>query len=52
MRSKIEGEIVKDKKPVCRNCGNNKGMIRRYGLNLCRRCFKDLAEKMGFKKYG
>ncbi|QQR93170.1 MAG: 30S ribosomal protein S14 [Candidatus Iainarchaeum archaeon] len=35
----------------CKNCGNNKGMIHRYNINLCRRCFKEFAEMMGFKKY-
>ncbi|RLG69670.1 MAG: 30S ribosomal protein S14 [Candidatus Iainarchaeum archaeon] len=36
---------------VCRICKNNKGLIRKYGLMICRRCFKDYAEKLGFKKY-
>ena len=35
----------------CRSCGNNKGLIRKYGLNLCRRCFKDSALRLGFKKF-
>lgn len=34
----------------CRICGGNRGMIRKYGINLCRRCFKDFADQMGFKK--
>ncbi|MBD3228860.1 MAG: 30S ribosomal protein S14 [Candidatus Lokiarchaeota archaeon] len=36
---------------VCRRCGSHKGLIRKYGLNLCRRCFRETAEKLGFKKY-
>ncbi len=36
----------------CKICGNNKGMIHKYGINVCRRCFKEVAEKMGFKKLG
>ena len=35
----------------CVNCKNNKGMVHKYGLNLCRRCFKEFATMMGFKKY-
>jgi len=26
-------------------------MVRRYGLRLCRQCFRDMAPKIGFKKY-
>ena len=25
--------------------------VRKYGLNLCRQCFREVAEKIGFKKY-
>ncbi|MEK6902643.1 MAG: 30S ribosomal protein S14 [archaeon] len=35
----------------CLNCKNNKGMVHKYGINLCRRCFKEFAPMMGFKKY-
>jgi ribosomal protein S14 len=42
---------MKESEKKCRVCGNNKGFIRKYNLNLCRRCFKDHAEKIGFKKY-
>ncbi|MBU0636306.1 30S ribosomal protein S14 [Candidatus Micrarchaeota archaeon] len=38
-------------KPKCRVCGGKRGMIRKYGIRLCRRCFKDNALKIGFKKY-
>lgn len=34
----------------CQICHNNKGMVHKYHVDLCRRCFKDYAEKMGFKK--
>lgn len=37
---------------VCRNCGNSRGLIRKYSLNVCRRCFRELAENIGFRKYG
>jgi len=36
---------------VCRRCGSHRGLIRAYGLNVCRRCFREVASKIGFKKY-
>ena len=33
----------------CENCGTNRGIIKK--LMLCRRCFREKAEKMGFKKF-
>lgn len=36
---------------ACSRCGNKNGLIRRYGLNLCRQCFREVANKLGFKKY-
>jgi ribosomal protein S14 len=35
----------------CRVCGTTRGMIGSYGLKLCRRCFRDMAKEIGFKKY-
>lgn len=35
----------------CRLCGNPRGMINKYGLDLCRRCFRLNAKNLGFKKY-
>jgi len=35
----------------CERCGRKRGMIRMYGLRLCRQCFRDKAEELGFKKY-
>ncbi|MEM1903602.1 MAG: 30S ribosomal protein S14, partial [Pyrobaculum sp.] len=26
-------------------------VIRKYGINLCRRCFREVAPQLGFKKY-
>jgi small subunit ribosomal protein S14 len=26
-------------------------VIRSYGLVLCRQCFREVAEKLGFRKY-
>jgi len=36
---------------ICRKCGNRKGVISKYGLFYCRRCFREEAEKLGFRKY-
>ena len=35
----------------CKMCGSQKGFVGRYHLDLCRRCFKQNAERLGFKKY-
>ena len=34
----------------CRRCGSTNGHIQKYGLKLCRRCFRDIALSIGFKK--
>lgn len=34
----------------CELCGTTRGHISKYGLNICRRCFRLNATKMGFKK--
>lgn len=44
--------MKKDKiKRVCRRCKNDKGLIQKYNLMICRRCFKEMAEQIGFRKY-
>jgi len=35
----------------CRRCGRVRAHIRKYGLNVCRQCFREIATKIGFKKY-
>lgn len=35
----------------CIRCGMMKSIIRRYGLMYCRRCFREVAKDLGFKKY-
>jgi len=35
----------------CRKCGKTRGVIRKYGLIYCRQCFREEAEKLGFRKY-
>lgn len=34
----------------CRRCGSSRGHIDKYGLDICRRCFREIASKIGFKK--
>ncbi|MFH1054716.1 MAG: 30S ribosomal protein S14 [Candidatus Altiarchaeota archaeon] len=36
---------------ACSVCGTNRGLIHKYGLNICRRCFREVAEKIGFQKF-
>ncbi|OGI15376.1 30S ribosomal protein S14 [Candidatus Micrarchaeota archaeon RBG_16_49_10] len=36
---------------VCKKCGNHRGVIRKYGLYYCRRCMREVAQKLGFQKY-
>ncbi|MGC8568078.1 MAG: 30S ribosomal protein S14 [Candidatus Micrarchaeia archaeon] len=36
----------------CRFCGTTRGVIRSHGLYICRRCFREVAKDLGFKKYG
>lgn len=35
----------------CRSCFTHNGLIRKYGLNMCRRCFREYAKDIGFKVY-
>lgn len=35
----------------CKRCGQTHAHIQRYGLNLCRQCFREIAPSIGFKKY-
>jgi len=35
----------------CRVCGNHHGLIRKYGINICRQCFREYAKDIGFVKY-
>uniref|UniRef100_A0A674B0J8 Small ribosomal subunit protein uS14 n=1 Tax=Salmo trutta TaxID=8032 RepID=A0A674B0J8_SALTR len=33
-----------------RVCSNRHGLIRKYGLNMCRQCFRQYANDIGFVK--
>ncbi|KAI0935809.1 40S ribosomal protein S29 [Taiwanofungus camphoratus] len=34
----------------CRLCAHQAGLIRKYGLDLCRQCFREKAAAIGFHK--
>ena len=34
----------------CEKCGRYGAHISQYGLHLCRQCFREMAEELGFKK--
>lgn len=35
----------------CENCGRFGARVGQYDINLCRQCFREMAEDLGFKKY-
>jgi len=35
---------------LSRVCGSHHGVIRKYGLQMCRRCFRENAKDIGFQK--
>ncbi|KAG0145015.1 hypothetical protein CROQUDRAFT_659211 [Cronartium quercuum f. sp. fusiforme G11] len=35
----------------CKVCCHVAGLIRKYGLNICRQCFRERAEAIGFHKH-
>ena len=35
----------------CRRCGNAHAIIRKYGLYYCRKCMREVAKSIGFRKY-
>ena len=57
----IKKKYVKHNKPKerscgiannnCRHCGRHRGHNKKYGLHLCRQCFRQYASELGFKKY-
>ena len=56
-----KAKFIKHNSPLKRSCGRNlvrcrvtgrrRGVIRKYGLNICRQSFRELATKLGFKKF-
>ncbi|HEV8289611.1 MAG TPA: 30S ribosomal protein S14 [Candidatus Norongarragalinales archaeon] len=37
---------------MCKLCGTPRGLVRKYGLMICRRCFRENALELGFVKNG
>ncbi len=35
----------------CIRCGRRKAHVSKYGLHLCRQCFREIALELGFNKY-
>jgi len=35
----------------CERCGRFGAHLSQYGLKLCRHCFREIAQEIGFKKY-
>ncbi|MFP3144218.1 MAG: 30S ribosomal protein S14 [Caldisphaera sp.] len=35
----------------CQRCGTRDAVIQKYGIYLCRQCFREVAPSLGFKKY-
>lgn len=52
MRKKIVKKRFGKGARKCIRCGNLNAIIRKYGLYYCRRCFREIAKSLGFKKYG
>lgn len=50
LKAKKVRKFGKGSRP-CRRCGQYGPIIRKYDLNLCRQCFRELAPSLGFRKY-
>ena len=48
-KPKERGEGIASKK--CRRCGRFGAHLSQYNLSLCRQCFREIAEEIGFNKY-
>jgi len=56
MRKFLKHNKPKDRKQgiasrKCGRCGRYGAHLNQYGLHLCRHCFREIAEEIGFKKY-
>ncbi len=38
-------------KKKCSRCGRVGGHVKKYGLDFCRHCFREIAQQIGFKKF-
>ena len=46
-----EREVYRGRIEGCVLCDRKRGLVRRYGMHLCRQCSRDKAMELGFKKY-
>ena len=51
MTERAENKRKARQRVACKRCGNTRGVVHKYNINLCRMCFKELAEKLDFRKY-
>ncbi len=51
MKVSIDDKYKGKGKRKCKICGASNGLIRKYGLYICRRCFREVGEELGFRKY-
>jgi small subunit ribosomal protein S14 len=52
MKVRLEERFKGKRLRKCRICGTARGLIRAHKLYICRRCFREVARSIGFKKYG
>ena len=52
MKMRVEEKFRGKGLRKCKICGTSRGLIREHNLNICRRCFREVAAGLGFKKYG
>ncbi|HUC38980.1 MAG TPA: 30S ribosomal protein S14 [Candidatus Acidoferrum sp.] len=52
MQIKMEDRFKGRGTRKCSVCGNSRALIRSHNLHVCRRCFREMATGLGFKKYG
>ncbi len=38
-------------KRKCKVCGSSRALIRSFKLTVCRRCFREVGNDIGFEKY-
>src|SRR6266699_2361526 len=50
LKAKKQRKYGKGARP-CKRCGQYGPIVRKYGLNFCRQCFREVAVGLGFKKY-
>jgi small subunit ribosomal protein S29e len=48
----VKRKPTKKRERKCKFCRNyDAGLIRKYNLNICRRCFREKGEDLGFRKF-